>query len=61
MDAENEMQPTTAPPGDSQAQRDAEPEWKRAFRKAKQEAEVELQEIHRDAANRVRELLRRAF
>lgn len=37
-----------------------EPEWKAAFRRAKLEAEVELQEIHRDAANRVRDLLRRA-
>lgn len=42
------------------AQPNTEPEWKAAFRRAKQEAEVELQEIHRDAANRVRELLRRA-
>lgn len=38
----------------------AEPEWKTAFRKAKQEAESELQEIHREAANRARALLRRA-
>lgn len=38
----------------------AEPEWKAVFRRAKQEAEAELQEIHRDAANRARELLRRA-
>ena len=37
-----------------------EPEWKTAFRKAKREAEAEFQEIHREAANRVRELLRRA-
>jgi uncharacterized membrane protein len=38
----------------------AEPEWKTAFKKAKQEAENELQEIHREAANRARALLRRA-
>lgn len=38
----------------------AEPQWKAAFRKAKQEAEVELQEIHSEAARRVRAHLRRA-
>lgn len=37
-----------------------EPEWKIAFMQAKQQAEHELQEIHRDAANRARELLRKA-
>ena len=38
----------------------AQPEWKIAFMKAKRQAENELQEIHRDAANRARALLRRA-
>jgi uncharacterized membrane protein len=45
---------------DPVAREAAEPEWKTAFRKAKQEAESELQEIHREAANRARALLRRA-
>lgn len=58
MDAENETESTA--PSDTQAQRAAEPDWKTAFRKAKQEAETELQEIHREAANRARALLRRA-
>lgn len=37
-----------------------EHDWKVSFRRAKREAEAELQEIHRDAANRVRDLLKRA-
>lgn len=44
----------------SESQASAEPEWKIAFMTAKQQAEIELQEIHRAAANRARELLREA-
>ena len=47
-------------PSPDRSPRVPEPDWKASFREAKDEAEVELRKIHREAAERVRERLRRA-